>query len=320
MNQIEANSLGHFETPKVLRRHPLNLLLPAVWSFLMLFPTVFAYIFMNTADIFENPLAVLGFWLFTGLHVVFVLNFFMTHWVLWYMDAWLITRDRLIDIELVSLFNRRMSQIAFNQIQDVRVDVSGYLGNLLNYGNIRVQSAGRDTFFELTAIPKPYRVAQEISNLSQFNHHHHHQPNNHDQDNILTAQAGHVIESNNRVQLANYDAPVVAENSQLQNLLDPHHEDRNEIMNDIADQYRTPSVNLEGYEIPAEVIGLVPGEIAKKYDLVPISFSPDRVLSLALAHPSPEIITDLIHQFEVPLTFFHGDEQHIREAIEKYYE
>lgn len=311
MNQIEANSMGHFETPKVLRRHPLNLLLPAVWAVLMVFPVIFAYIFMNGAGIFENPLAVLGFWLFSGLHVVFVLNFFMTHWVLWYMDAWLITRDRLIDIELISLFNRRMSQIGFNQIQDVRVDVSGYLGNLFNYGNIRVQSAGRDTFFELAAIPKPYRVAQEISNLSQFNR----TP----QGGVLTSQPGQVVEANNRVQLAHYDAPETAEPTALEDLLDPHHENRNEILSDIADQYRAPTVDLQQYEIPAEVIALVPKEMAEQYQVIPISFSPDRVLSLGLAHPTPEIMSQLIHQFEVPVTFLTVGELYIKEAIEKYY-
>ena len=128
-----------------------------------------------------------------------------------------------------------------------------------------------------------------------------------------------MVDTNNRVQLAHYDPPVQPESSQLQELLDPHNEGRTEMIKDLADQYRAPQVDLTEYPISIDVTAYMPKEMAQRHQALPISLSPDRVLSIALAEPTPEIMSELLHHYNIPITFFAADPAYIKEAIEKYY-
>jgi len=102
---------------------------------------------------------------------------FMVIWTNYYLDVWLITTKRIIDIEQFSLFSRDMSEFRLDRIQDVTIEVKGILPTLLHFGDVHVQTAGADRDFIIKGVPNPYkfrdilvkehdRAAAEVSSKS----------------------------------------------------------------------------------------------------------------------------------------------------------
>ena len=288
----------------------------------MLVPILLTGLVFTTLGLFLEPIFTLGFWLFAGVYSSFVLNFFMTQWAIWYQDAWVITDDRLIDIEMISLFNRRMSQITFNQVQDVKVDVQGYLQSLFNYGTVSVQSAGQQAFFQLTSIPNPYQVASEISEkafLSQK------MPTPETEVKLVTPtqRLGEILTAQNLItdeQLQTALTKQVTTGNRLgQVLISDGVLSNANLVSALSSQYKLPSVDLSRYDLDGNIVRLMPREIAIKHTAVPVSRSEDGAISVAIAQPSPEKIADIREQLDAPLTFLVADEDYVKEAIRTHY-
>lgn len=322
MEDNKINQQAVVEQPRILRRHFMDLLLPFVWSVLMLFPILIINIVTDNGGIAVTPELEFGLWMFGGLYTVFVISFFMTEWIFWYQDAWLITHDRLIDIQMVSLFNRKMSQLTFNQIQDVKVEIQGYLQHIFNFGTVSVQSAGRQGLFQLSSIPRPAAVATEISDralMSQTP-----QPNNPEVRMIKPAQRlGEILVAEGKISqddLINaLQLQAGSEKHLGQILVDSGKISRVDLIQALSAQYRIPSIDLARYDLDGNIVRLIPKHVAQQHTAIAVDRSPDGVISIALAHPTEDRISELMSQFDNPLTFLVADEDYIKEVIAGYY-
>ncbi len=85
---------------------------------------------------------------------------FFVQWTKYYLDVWYITEKRIIDVEQKALFNRSVSSLRFEKIQDISIDVTGIIATFLNIGDIRVQTAAEDSgdfFMRRAASPDSIR-------------------------------------------------------------------------------------------------------------------------------------------------------------------
>ncbi len=80
----------------------------------------------------------------------------------YYLDCWIVTNERTIHTELKGLFNRTISVIQHEQIQDISVDIHGFFPVMFNYGDVHMQTAGKFREFVFRQVPKPYRVKSAI--------------------------------------------------------------------------------------------------------------------------------------------------------------
>ncbi len=88
----------------------------------------------------------------------------------------------------------------------------------------------------------------------------------------------------------------------------------------LSRQYGVPSVNLAEFEIDAEVVNLVPQDIAIKYTLLPINRA-GSTLVVAMSDPSNyQVIDDLKFLTNYNIEVVVASEQAIKEAIDKYYD
>ena len=87
---------------------------------------------------------------------------FMIIWTNYYLDVWIVTDKRILDIEQHGLFSRDMSEFRLDRIQDVTIEVKGILPTLLRFGDIHIQTAGESREFTIKSIPHPYRVRDII--------------------------------------------------------------------------------------------------------------------------------------------------------------
>jgi uncharacterized membrane protein YdbT with pleckstrin-like domain len=87
-------------------------------------------------------------------------------WTDYYLDTWIITNERVIDIEQKGFFSRQISSFRIDRIQDVTIDVHGLLATLLHFGNIHVQTAGTKQEFVIQGIPHPDKLKDQIATLA----------------------------------------------------------------------------------------------------------------------------------------------------------
>ncbi len=59
-----------------------------------------------------------------------------------YLDILVITNERLIDVDQVSLFARDIASSPLEKIEDVKIEVLGIFATFFKFGNIHIQTAG----------------------------------------------------------------------------------------------------------------------------------------------------------------------------------
>lgn len=94
----------------------------------------------------------LGFW----LKMLATLGLYT---IPWRSKCWILTDRRLI--RHTGVINIQERSIPLKNIQDVNYGAS-LLGRLLDYGNLRVESAGQDDVEEMTNVGQADRFRQEI--------------------------------------------------------------------------------------------------------------------------------------------------------------
>lgn len=77
-------------------------------------------------------------------------------WTHYYLDLWVVTDRRIIVIEQISFFNRKVSHFRLERLQDIKVRISGIIPTLLNFGSINAQTASAaESNFTSNGLPDP---------------------------------------------------------------------------------------------------------------------------------------------------------------------
>ncbi|KND47834.1 MAG: hypothetical protein AB201_02895 [Parcubacteria bacterium C7867-006] len=99
------------------------------------------------------------------LWLLFLWISFFINWTKYYLDVWYVTEKRIIAVDQRKIFDRGISNLRFDKIQDVTLDVRGFIPTLLNYGNVKVQTAGEDNYeFSMSTVKDPENVRKVIFN------------------------------------------------------------------------------------------------------------------------------------------------------------
>jgi len=83
----------------------------------------------------------------------------------WYFNVYIVTDERIIDIDFVNILYKRVSETKLDKIQDVTYSQGGVIRSLFNYGNVYVQTAAESREFEFNAVPRPDKVAEVLRAL-----------------------------------------------------------------------------------------------------------------------------------------------------------
>ena len=137
---------------KVVRKHYF-VLLPAVFMLLVL---AFAPYIMHaffTSSIFNMGEAVasnMGAWVERwkvfaySIWLLILWIIFFIEWTNYYLDLWIITDKRILDVEQHGFFNREVTSFRFEQIQDITVETKGIIETVFHYGTLHIETAGHD--------------------------------------------------------------------------------------------------------------------------------------------------------------------------------
>ncbi len=100
-----------------------------------------------------------------AVYILIIWQIFFTSLVDYYLDTWIVTDHRIIDIHQTGFFRRDISELRYSKIQDVSVKINGFIPTIANYGDLIIQTAGAVQEFHFQQIPDPNRVRDRILRL-----------------------------------------------------------------------------------------------------------------------------------------------------------
>lgn len=144
-----------------VRKHWFVIFSELIGTFLMVLVPLFAIIILAFTPHVPAALSLLfsHFSLAAYALAIWILFSLLTGFMIWthyYLDLWLITDRRIIVIDQVRFFNRKVSSFRLERLQDVKASVSGILATLLNFGTLHAHTAGNtEENFTSTGMPDP---------------------------------------------------------------------------------------------------------------------------------------------------------------------
>ena len=149
------------QTISVIKRHPIGILLIYLMSIIVLvIIALFVFWFLpslsssSTVNTFGK----------VALIIVIILSIVSTfiYTIVYWGNLWIVTTDSVTQVTQTSLFNRSSSQLSLVDLEDVTAEQRGLLQRLVNYGQLRLETAGEREKYILNFCPNPDYYAREI--------------------------------------------------------------------------------------------------------------------------------------------------------------
>jgi len=151
----------------IIRRHILILVSYFIYLFVMAAMPIIFYLLAV-----PNMLPAFYEYPYDRIFILLCLIFYGFIWIVafiiwtdYYLDIWIITDQRLIDIEQVGFFSRVVSELDLKRIQDITSEVKGMPQTMFGFGDVHIQTASEHTKFDLTSIPHPVITRRAIVDL-----------------------------------------------------------------------------------------------------------------------------------------------------------
>jgi hypothetical protein len=148
-----------------LRRHWIDLTRIFIFTGgMLLVPVVIGVLArLSGADVLSHP-----FWgpaaiLMLASYLLIVYTLTITEITDYWLDVWIVTNERVMNAEQHGLFNRLVSEVHLEQIQDITSETKGFLETFLTYGDVYVQTAGERERFRFKNVDNPDDVKITIS-------------------------------------------------------------------------------------------------------------------------------------------------------------
>lgn len=150
----------HEQIILVLRQHPITQLkYLLVVIFMVFLPLLF-----SSANIFNFLPATYQFAAGLGWYLL-TFGFIVETFLNWFYHVYIITDERIIDVDFLSMIYKDISTTKIDKIEDITSLNAGFLGSLVDYGTLIIQTSAtkQELLFEDT--PHPSRVAKLLNDL-----------------------------------------------------------------------------------------------------------------------------------------------------------
>lgn len=144
----------------LLRRHPVTQLHWLVSAFLLLFfPLLLGYLPVGQLFSGLQLLAFLVLW------YLIVTGFILESFLSWFFNVFIITDERVIDVDFLSLIYKNVSAAKIDHIEDITATTGGALRSIFDFGDVIIQTAGAQQEIEFEDVPHPAKVTKLLNEL-----------------------------------------------------------------------------------------------------------------------------------------------------------
>ena len=144
----------------ILRKHPItNLRWIIISLLLILIPSIIArFDFWVILPSNFQLILTLGWYLI-------VITYAFENFLTWFFNVYLITNERVVDIDFSNLIYKEVNSTNFDKIQDVTYKTGGIIRSLFCYGDILIQTAAEIEDIDFLGVPHPDKVAKMLEEL-----------------------------------------------------------------------------------------------------------------------------------------------------------
>lgn len=145
------------EIQEVVRRHKGTLVLPiAITSILVIIPFFFMFYLLS-----NGPIGTTGFLLLLILAGLYGARVFVKY----FFNVFIITNQRIIDIDRTGFFSKTVSEARYDLVSDVSYSTKGVKQTLFRTGTIQVKTQGDSVTIVIEDIGEPQKIHQLLLDL-----------------------------------------------------------------------------------------------------------------------------------------------------------
>lgn len=99
------------------------------------------------------------------LWYLLLIAYIFENFISWFYQVFIITDERIIDINFTNLIYKELSEAKIDNIEDVTYRQGGVLRAAFNFGDVVMQTAGAQREFMIEGVPEPNRVVKIMNEL-----------------------------------------------------------------------------------------------------------------------------------------------------------
>lgn len=100
---------------------------------------------------------------FAAMWGLVIWHLLFARWTDYYFDIWVVTSQRIVDIDQKGFFRRNVAtMVNYDRVEDVQFELTGVIGNLLNFGHVQVQTAAANREFIMEEVANPQKLERLI--------------------------------------------------------------------------------------------------------------------------------------------------------------
>ncbi len=126
---------------------------------------VYFFLIYLQPNLLTNNIIYIFLFLLGSIYYLYLVLFIFSAFIDYYLDVWIVTDQRIINIEQKGLFNREIAEQGLDRIQDVSAIQKGVLQTFFSFGDIHVQTAGEIQRFIFQQISHPFDVVKTINSV-----------------------------------------------------------------------------------------------------------------------------------------------------------
>lgn len=152
----------------ILRRHPITFVPHIILFVASLAVPALVYLMISNIypQLFDNEALYATIVIIGSIYYLSALLFGYTNFIDLYLDVWIVTNDRIVDIEQFGLFSRTISELDLFRIQDVTTDTHGFFATIFKYGNVTVKTASTNMSLVFKNVPDPNKIRMALLKLA----------------------------------------------------------------------------------------------------------------------------------------------------------
>lgn len=108
-----------------------------------------------------------------AIYGVVLLIYIYYHYYTYNNSESILSNERIISIDQLSFFQKRISEAELERVQDVSTSIKGVIPTMFKFGNVTIRTASNETQIILENVADPYSIQQVIVQAIK-NHKRHH--------------------------------------------------------------------------------------------------------------------------------------------------
>lgn len=124
------------------------------------------FVFFGAVSIYEIDITGVIAWPYwvVGTLLWYLLTFgvLLEKLVSWFNNTYILTNERIIDVDFHNLLSKKVSYAHLDNIEDVSQAVGGIARLFFDYGHVHIQTAAEQREFDFHSVPQPAKVSLAI--------------------------------------------------------------------------------------------------------------------------------------------------------------